>query len=63
MMAERLGRYPPAIVLMRLDLLRAHLRAEVVERFFESLQSDWRGKFFVVEPGLVRERFLKREAP
>jgi len=62
LLAERLGTYPPAIVLLRLDPLRAHLRADIVTHFFDSAQGDWRGKFFVIEPGLVRERFMDREA-
>ena len=61
LLAERLGKYPPAIVLLRLDPLRAHLRADIVVHFFDSMESDWRGKFYVIEPGSVRERFMERE--
>jgi predicted nuclease of predicted toxin-antitoxin system len=61
LLAERLGTYPPAIVLLRLDPLRAQLRADIVTHFFD-LVEDWRGKFFVIEPGSVRERFMDREA-
>lgn len=43
-LAERFDTYPPAIVLLRLDPLRAHLV----------------GKFFVVEPGSIRERVMER---
>lgn len=57
--AERYETYPPAIVLMRLDPLRATLRTDIVARFFEGLGSSWQGKFFVVEPGLVRERLME----
>jgi predicted nuclease of predicted toxin-antitoxin system len=61
-LAERLEIYPPAVVLMRLDPLRAQTRAEIIVRFFTSMQNSWRGKFFVVEPGLVRERLMERQA-
>ena len=60
LLAERFGTYPPAIVLMRLDPIRPNLRADIVTAFFESLETDWRGKFFVVEPGFVRERLMER---
>jgi predicted nuclease of predicted toxin-antitoxin system len=62
LLAERLGKYPPAIVLLRLDPLRAQLRADIVTHFFDSVEDGWRGKFFVIEPGSVRERFMDREA-
>jgi predicted nuclease of predicted toxin-antitoxin system len=58
-LAERFKKYPPAIVLMRLDPLGVKLRAGITSNFFESLESDWRGKFFVVEHGLVRERLME----
>jgi predicted nuclease of predicted toxin-antitoxin system len=61
-LAERLEIFPPAVVLMRLDPLRADTRADIVTRFFAGMQNDWRGKFFVVEPGLVRERLMERPA-
>ena len=37
------------------------MRAEVIVNFFHQLSSSWRGKFYVVEPGSVRERLLEGE--
>jgi len=36
MLAERMEIYPPAIILMRLDPLRANIRGDIVTCFFES---------------------------
>jgi predicted nuclease of predicted toxin-antitoxin system len=60
-LAERFDTYPPAIVLLRLDPLPARLRAEIVATFFETLDTNCVGKFFVVEPGSIRERFMERQ--
>jgi predicted nuclease of predicted toxin-antitoxin system len=56
LLAERSDRRPPAIVLLRLHPLRAGLRAAITLEFFANIGPEWRGKFFVVEPGTIRER-------
>ena len=58
-LGERLEQYTPAIVLMRLNALSVNLRADIVTKFMGSLQRDWHGKFFVVEPGSVRQRLME----
>jgi predicted nuclease of predicted toxin-antitoxin system len=62
LMIERSTEIPPAIVLLRLQPLGAVARAAVVVTFFEALTGDWQRKFYVIEPGCVRERLLERKA-
>lgn len=52
---------PPAVVLMRLEPLKAALRAEIVVNFFRSMEETCRGKLYVVEPGSVRVRLLQTQ--
>ena len=61
LMMERSLEAPPAIVLARLHPLNPTTRAEVLAKFFATLGGNWRGKFYVVEPGSVRERAFERE--
>jgi predicted nuclease of predicted toxin-antitoxin system len=60
LMVERAAEIPPAIVLLRLHPLGPVARADIVVPFFDGLTTDWRGRFYVIEPGCVRERFLER---
>ena len=56
--SDRSTEHPPAIVLMRLDPLGATARARIVSAFLTTVADRYTGKFFVVEPGSARERFL-----
>jgi predicted nuclease of predicted toxin-antitoxin system len=58
MISDRSDAHPPAIVLMRLDPLGAASRAAIVSAFLAAIADRYVGKFFVVEPGSTRERFL-----
>jgi len=61
-MSERASELPPAIVLLRLQPLSRLARADIVVTFFDTLIADWRDRFYVIEPGGVRERLLERKA-
>jgi predicted nuclease of predicted toxin-antitoxin system len=56
LLAERSEKCPPAVILLRLDPLRALIRSEIVVRFLASLEEGYQGKFYVLEPGSVRVR-------
>ena len=62
LMSERASELPPAIVLLRLQPLSRVARADLVVTFFDRLTADWRDRFYVIEPGGVRERLLERKA-
>jgi predicted nuclease of predicted toxin-antitoxin system len=59
LMAERTGRKPPAIVLMRLDPLLPATRVKVVVDAFVTSKEQMLGQFFVIEPHQTRGRSIK----
>jgi predicted nuclease of predicted toxin-antitoxin system len=58
LLAEQMREHPPAVVLLRLDPLSASARMDVVSSFFAGIGHAWQGKFFVLEPGSIRERAI-----
>ena len=61
LLSERAGHRPFSIILMRLDPLRAAARADIVAAFLEAAGDDCLGKFYVIEPGNIRERNFNQQ--
>jgi predicted nuclease of predicted toxin-antitoxin system len=58
LLSDRSVQKPPAIILMRLEPLRAAKRADIVVKFLRTVAKTYRGKFYVIEPGNVRARIF-----